>query len=318
MTLGLSRYHHINDRQILFDTGLDVNQLERGKKELTDIKWCFFYEDWVYHNHNSAYVDYKGRDLVMLAKDKELNSISPKIQDYFQGVVKGLETPYNHNYNHNQYHNNNHSNNTEKININGNEDLKRLQDFKSKAFKNIGKPVLSILLALFLFTKPVAAYTIKLKYHINSPKSTIRSHKFSSPTPTPLPDGTREKPAPDGLENKNLIILSRDEAEGYARKLARQYKINEEAVVCTFIQESGFLSRRPDGSLKCGDGGASCGTGQIQLPTWKSMRKHAGWTTEDLRGNDVENIKTTVYGLATLWKYHWTGYRTCESMGLKI
>lgn len=88
--LTLTRYHHITDRQIMFDTGLDVKGLVRGKKEVTKLGWCFFSDNWVYHNHDCAYVDYSGRDRVMAAKEAELKKTPPKVK----GVFKGLITRY--------------------------------------------------------------------------------------------------------------------------------------------------------------------------------------------------------------------------------
>lgn len=85
--LALTPYLHITDRQILFDTGLTVNQLITGKQELTKLKWCFFTENWVYHNHACAYVDYTGRDRVIDARDKELDSIPSKVKEYFNPLI---------------------------------------------------------------------------------------------------------------------------------------------------------------------------------------------------------------------------------------
>lgn len=107
-------------------------------------------------------------------------------------------------------------------------------------------------------------------------------------------------------------VLSVEDVKSVARGFAAEYKINPDTFLCVLQKEAGFASRRPDGSLKCGDGGASCGLAQIQLPTWISMRNHAGWSTDDLRHDDYENLRTTAYGLATLWREHWTGYRICH------
>ena len=103
-----------------------------------------------------------------------------------------------------------------------------------------------------------------------------------------------------------------------ARSVAKEIGINEDTFLCVIQKESGFNSRRPDGSLKCGDNGLSCGLGQIQLPTWMSIRRHAGWSQDDLRADDYENLKTTAYGLKNGWKYHWSAYRYCESQGYTL
>lgn len=93
--LGLTRYSHINDRRILFDTALTSKQLETGKKELSELNWVLFFNDWQYHNHNCAYVDYTGRDRVQEAKEKELDSIPLKVKEHFNGLIRGYE-PVNH------------------------------------------------------------------------------------------------------------------------------------------------------------------------------------------------------------------------------
>jgi hypothetical protein len=94
--LGLTPYLHITDRQIMFDTGLTFNQLETGKKELTSLRWCFFTENWVYHNHDCAYIDYEGRDRVIDAKNKELQNIPIKVQEYFNPLITRYKPVLNH------------------------------------------------------------------------------------------------------------------------------------------------------------------------------------------------------------------------------
>ena len=105
-----------------------------------------------------------------------------------------------------------------------------------------------------------------------------------------------------------------------AKEIAKEYDINYETFLCVLNGESGIESvSRVDGTLKCGDNGASCGLGQIKCPTWQSIRRHAGWDTDcSLRADDEENLKTTAYGLATVWKYHWTAYRNCEALGYSL
>ncbi len=102
------------------------------------------------------------------------------------------------------------------------------------------------------------------------------------------------------------------------RYVSKEFGINSEMLMCVLEHESGLQSRNKDGSLKCGDGGRSCGLGQIQLQTWQSIRKHAGWSTEDERDNDFENMRTTAYGLSTVWPLHWTGYHICYQLGFRL
>lgn len=93
---GLTRYLHVTNRQIMFDTGLTTSELEQAKKELEAIKWAFFTENWVYHAHFAAYVDYEGRDRVLEAKDAELQKVPQKVVDYFNGLITTYKPTLNH------------------------------------------------------------------------------------------------------------------------------------------------------------------------------------------------------------------------------
>lgn len=95
-SLGLSRFHRLTDRQIMFDTNLNFNQLETGKQELTNIKWCFFKSDWIYHNHDCAYVSYEGRDRVRQSKEKEIESVPVEIIEYFNPLITRYELVLNY------------------------------------------------------------------------------------------------------------------------------------------------------------------------------------------------------------------------------
>jgi uncharacterized phage protein (TIGR02220 family) len=94
--LSLSPYLHISDRQILFDTGLNLNQLKTGKEELTHLKWMFFAEGWIFHNHKCAYIDYEGRDRVLQSKEEEILKVPQEIKDLFKGLITGYEPVLNH------------------------------------------------------------------------------------------------------------------------------------------------------------------------------------------------------------------------------
>lgn len=96
LQLGLSPYLHISDRQMMFDTGLNFNQLETGKKELSNLRWCFFTDNWVFHNHKCAYIDYDGRDRVIDSKAKEVAAVPEKVREYFKGLITGSEPVLNH------------------------------------------------------------------------------------------------------------------------------------------------------------------------------------------------------------------------------
>ncbi len=85
--LGLTPYHRITDRQILFDTGVSDEALKTSKEELTSLKWCFFYKEWVYHNHACAYVSYMGQPKVVSAKERELGEIPIDVRNHFNPLI---------------------------------------------------------------------------------------------------------------------------------------------------------------------------------------------------------------------------------------
>lgn len=94
--LSLTRYHHITDRQIIFDTGLTIVKLRSAKDELTNLGWCHFTKNWVFHNHKCAYVDYSGGERVLKAKKEELNKIPQEIKQVFKGLMTGQRPNLNH------------------------------------------------------------------------------------------------------------------------------------------------------------------------------------------------------------------------------
>ena len=93
--LTLTRYLHITNRQMMFDTGMTSVELEEAKKDLSTIGWVFFFENWVYHNHLAAYVDYSGNERVSSSRASELKSIPPEVVTYFDKLVKSESYPQN-------------------------------------------------------------------------------------------------------------------------------------------------------------------------------------------------------------------------------
>lgn len=175
----------------------------------------------------------------------------------------------------------------------------------------------AVLVVFLALCSPAEAVTIKVTYKTYAPHVTKKAPLTQKGHVVPSSD-TKANVGQNTASSMYAVIPNAKEREDIARHFAKKYGLNEETFICTLKKESGLNGWRPDGSLKCGDNGASCGIGQIQLPTWKSMRKHAGWSTEDLRGNDYENIKTTAYGMATYWPEHWTGYRLCKAEGYEL
>lgn len=94
--LGLSPYLHITDRQIMFDTGLNTNQLVTGKEELSKLGWVYFTENWCFHNHKAAYIDYDGRDRVLESKEQEIANVPNKVKEVFKGLLTGYQPVLNH------------------------------------------------------------------------------------------------------------------------------------------------------------------------------------------------------------------------------
>lgn len=133
---------------------------------------------------------------------------------------------------------------------------------------------------------------------------------IATPTPIHIP--------PSAVPQRTFTPNSSSQNVQLVKQLAGEFVINESAFMCTIQKESGFNGHYADGSIKCGDHGASCGIGQFQLGTFLSIRRHAGWSQEDLRGDDYESLKTVAYGLKNGWKYHWTAYKVCESQGYSL
>lgn len=93
--LGLSRYTRISDRKISFETGLNTDQIILAKGELEALRWCFFKGEWIYHNHNCAYVDYKRNANVEKSKENEVENVPYEIKRYFKECcLNGVQTAF--------------------------------------------------------------------------------------------------------------------------------------------------------------------------------------------------------------------------------
>lgn len=98
--LGLSPYSFITDKYATYCTGLNNSEWEKAKQELQNLGWCYFYNGWVFQNHNFAYIDYFGRDRVMKSKQDELNKIPLDVTEYFKGLISGNKEVSNLSINH--------------------------------------------------------------------------------------------------------------------------------------------------------------------------------------------------------------------------
>lgn len=94
--LGLSPYLQITDRQMMFDTGLNSAQLEESKKEIQGSGLILFAENWTFHNHDLAYVDYEGRDRVVESKQLEIGAVPQHVKEVLNGLITGYKPVLNH------------------------------------------------------------------------------------------------------------------------------------------------------------------------------------------------------------------------------
>jgi len=92
--IGLTRIFEQRDLEVCFLLKFNEAQLEQCKIELAENRLYFFYDEWVYINNDFSYCDYVGRDRVMEAKAKELAKIPAEVLQYFDDVIKGLESGY--------------------------------------------------------------------------------------------------------------------------------------------------------------------------------------------------------------------------------
>ncbi len=92
--IGQSRIYKINDRQISTYSGLNVDQLQKCKKDLEKVGKALFRE---------GYVCITGKDLVdssytgeknEVAKNKEIAAIPADVLKYFKGKMDTLSIPY--------------------------------------------------------------------------------------------------------------------------------------------------------------------------------------------------------------------------------
>ena len=98
--LGLSPYSFVTDKYATYCTGLNNSEWEKAKQELQNLGWCYFYNGWIFQNHNFAYIDYFGRDRVMKSKQDELNKIPLDVTEYFKGLISGNKEVSNLSINH--------------------------------------------------------------------------------------------------------------------------------------------------------------------------------------------------------------------------
>lgn len=86
------------DRNIMFDTGTNSQELEQAKQDL--IGRVIFHEGWVHLVHNGKYNNYVTNSKMQTAYNKELLVIPSKVSEYISkydtSIDTSIHTPNNH------------------------------------------------------------------------------------------------------------------------------------------------------------------------------------------------------------------------------
>lgn len=92
--IGQSRFYKINDRQLSTFSGLNIEQIQKCKKDLEDANMVFFKDNYVcITGYGFIECFYKG-ERNEKAKQKELNLIPKDIFSYFKDKLDTLSIPY--------------------------------------------------------------------------------------------------------------------------------------------------------------------------------------------------------------------------------
>lgn len=113
-------------------------------------------------------------------------------------------------------------------------------------------------------------------------------------------------------EGRLVTLPSATEGDACAlgRTFARLYGGNPDEVAVTLKWESGCRLYPP-----CGDGGLSCGPGQIQrtffagfMQAFGAHPDFADHTYADIMTDAVFNVRVTAYAITRGWGPHWSGW----------
>lgn len=98
--IGLSGMYELSDRTILFETGVNLQQLEAAKEEFQKAKKIICFKGWVYVVKSSLLGGYTGSKNEV-ALEKELSLIPEDIRSYFKDTVSiGYQYPSDTSINH--------------------------------------------------------------------------------------------------------------------------------------------------------------------------------------------------------------------------
>jgi hypothetical protein len=100
--INIIHLYECPDRQILFETGVNSDQLQKVKEKLEATGKIFFKDGWIYLKNSSKYEDYKG-GLNDKAKENLLRELSPSIREWYENILLNrypLDTPFKGSINH--------------------------------------------------------------------------------------------------------------------------------------------------------------------------------------------------------------------------
>ena len=104
---------------------------------------------------------------------------------------------------------------------------------------------------------------------------------------------------------KEKEIVIEETTEELIKFYAEKFGVSERLLACIIWEES---KNDPDA---IGDDGKARGLGQFWWGTWKDFRRAMGLSTQDMRTDKAEAIKTTAWALSQDLGYHWTTYWRC-------
>lgn len=92
--VGQTRFYKISDRQLSTFTGLNIEQLQKCKKDLENSRMAFFKDSWVcITGYGFVECFYKGKRNEV-AKVKEIKLIPSEVLGYFNEILDTLSIPY--------------------------------------------------------------------------------------------------------------------------------------------------------------------------------------------------------------------------------
>lgn len=82
--------YELTEREVLFDTGIPVEEIIKSKAELQDSGKVLFYKDYIFLVNARKYETYSG-ELNEKAKEKLISEMSCDVQEWYRGIDRGIE-----------------------------------------------------------------------------------------------------------------------------------------------------------------------------------------------------------------------------------